>query len=243
MENLVPGAIPFPGVFANYGAGRLRLWLAIIWHYTVGTNSLGLIARNGLCAFLIARDGTIYQCSPWDSVNYTQCEWNVVAQGIEVESLDGTITDAQIASLGYLTIFLANVGAVPLNFYDGDRLPFSAGYAGVTNHRCLDQRACDNHFDGFDTAVWEAAVNPTPPPADLPKEGDMRLFRNSDDDTWYLWDGYNWNPGIPGGVVWDLAASGVPSSSVPAGTLHWLMLNVGQNVEAQIQRIAQAVTP
>lgn len=244
MENLVPGAVPFPGVFANYGAGRIRAWLAVIWHYTVGTNSLVLIANNGLCAFLIARDGTIYQCSPWDSVNYTQCEWNVIAQGIEVESLDGSITDAQVASLGYLTIFLANVGAVPLNFYNGARLPFTAGYTGVTNHRCLDQHACANHFDGFDEDVWNAAIHPAPPtpPAEPPKEGEMRLFRNTNTNTWYLWDGYNWNPGIPEDVVADLAFNGgIPGSAVSDATMTWLMVHVGQNVEAQIQRIAKAV--
>jgi len=179
VDKLVPGAVPFPGIMANYGAGRLRAWWLIVWHYTVGTNSLGLIARNGLCAFLIARDGTIYQTAPWDSVNYTQCEWNVVAQGIEVESLDGLVTDEQIASLGYLTIFLCNVGALPLAFYPGpERLPvLDASFVGVTCHAFIHQNACAEHFDGFDVDVWNAAIYggaPAPTPEPEPEDEDVR---------------------------------------------------------------------
>lgn len=241
MNNIVPGAVLFPGIFANYGAGIIRRWLAIIWHYTVGTNSLALIARNGLCAFLISPDGTIYQMAPWDSINYTQCEFNVIAQGIEVESLDGSITDAQISSLGYLTIFLINAGAIVPIFYDGPRIELSE-CGGVTNHRCLNQHACDNHFDGFGREIWDAIWTPTPlPEPELPKDGEMRLFHDRDNDLWCLWDGYNWNEGIPTEVWYDLLSNNVPKSDVSAATMLWLKTHVGQNVEAQIQRIASAV--
>lgn len=179
MQNLVPGAVPFPGIMANYGAGWLRAWWLVVWHYTVGTNSLGLIARNGLCAFLIARDGTIYQTAPWDSVNYTQCEWNFYAQGVEVESLDGIATDEQIASLGYLTIFLCNVGALPLDFYPGpERLPvLDPTFRGVTCHAYLHQNACAEHFDGFPVEVWEQAIHGSSTPAPEPEpEEDVHPF-------------------------------------------------------------------
>lgn len=238
MNNLVPGAVPYPGIFWNYGAGVIRNWLAIIWHYTVGRNSLALIANNGLCAFLIAPDGTIYQMAPWDSINYTQCEFNVIAQGIEVESLDGSITDAQVASLGYLTIFLINAGAIVPVFYDGPRIElYQCG--GVTNHRCLNQHACDNHSDGFGQEVWDAIMQPAPPPEEPEqiKEGEMRLFHDDGRDAWCLWDGYNWTENVPAEHVWNLAVSGVPHGSAPSATIDWLHKVVGDNVEAQIQRI------
>lgn len=196
MNNLVPGCVPFPGIFANYGAGRLRAFLAVIWHYTVGVNSLLLLANNGLCAFLIAGDGTIYQMGPWDGVNYTQCEWNIWAQGIEVESLDGSITDAQIASLGYLTIFLLGVGEIPWWFYDGERIPVGSPIAGVTNHRNLHQNACAEHYDGFGQEVWDA-INappptppepepiPVPPPPPDPNEGDDDLATGPKRIKWH----------------------------------------------------------
>lgn len=169
MNNLVPGAVPFPGILANYGAGYTAL-AAVFWHYTVGTNSLLLIANNGLCAFLIAADGTIYQLAPWDAVTYTQCEFNRRGQGIEVESLDGTITVAQLASLRYLTLFLLNAGGSPHTFYDGPRLPVGFPVEGITNHRNLQHIACDQHVDGFDqwVADYVLAPDPTPEPEPVP---------------------------------------------------------------------------
>lgn len=184
MNNVVPGAVPYPGIQANYGSGILYRFWALVWHYTVGSNSLGLIASNGLCAFLIAQDGTIYQTAPWDSINWTQCEWNVVAQGIEVESLDGGITEEQILSLRYLTIFLCNVASIPLDFYDGDRLEVGTEFHGVTNHRNLHQHACAEHYDGFGQEIWDRMFSPTPAPT--PKKRGHKMYIGKDGETYWL---------------------------------------------------------
>lgn len=167
MQNVVPGASLYPGAHANYEAGSIIV-RALIWHYTVGTNSLDLIAREGLCAFLGSQDGTLWQTGPWDSRQYHACEWNDYTQGYEVESLDGSILPAQIATLGYWSLFMLQANGIVDTFYDGPRLPVGFPLTGISNHRCLHEYACAEHYDGFDQWVYDAWHVPAPAPIPEP---------------------------------------------------------------------------
>lgn len=153
---LIPGAILDPGAHWSYQAGYTSCALDV-WHYTVGNDSRALIRDRGLAAILV-RDEGFYQYAPADAVCYTQCEWNREATATEVESIDGTITDAEVAHLAYVTLWKLATFGIPGEFYDGPRLPIGSGFRGVTNHRALEHRACDQHSDGFGVDVWERVV-------------------------------------------------------------------------------------
>lgn len=161
---MLPGATPDPGAHWNGEAGWCSPLINVFWHYTVGRDSRALIRNQGLAPILIW-DDVIWQFGPLDAVHYTQCEWNRRGPGYEVESLDGSITPKQIEHLGYATLFALTTFGIPQTFYDGPRLPIGDGYRGVTNHRNLVHNACDQHSDGFDQWVWEAAVAPATPTA------------------------------------------------------------------------------
>lgn len=158
---LLPGATLDPGAHWNYQAGRSSC-LTLVQHYTVGRDSRALIRNNGLAPLLIW-DDIIWEYAPLDAVCYTQCEWNRRSIGYEVESLDGTITDGQIANLAYAELFAMTTFGIPDVFYDGPRLPVGTDYRGVTNHRNLIHNACDMHSDGFDRWVWDAMHAAQPP--------------------------------------------------------------------------------
>lgn len=158
---LIPGAALDPGAHWNYPAGYTAAQV-VVWHYTVGNDSRALIRDQGLAPVLI-RDDVIWEYAPLDAVCYTQCEWNRVAIGYEVESIDGSISPSEIALLGYATTFALLTFGIPQTFYDGPRLPIGSGYRGVTNHRNLVHVACDQHSDGFDEWVWNAAMSAAPP--------------------------------------------------------------------------------
>jgi hypothetical protein len=159
----LPGAILDPGRHWSYQAGYSSC-LMDVWHYTVGSNSIALIRNNGLAAFLI-RDEGIYQFAPSNAVCFTQCEWNRVATATEVESLDGSISQAQLNHLRYLTLWKTVTHGIPQMWHTGWRLPLGYDFRGVTNHRDLVHRACDMHDDGFDTWVWEFVAGPGTAPA------------------------------------------------------------------------------
>lgn len=170
--SLIPGAIYDPGAHWNYQAGSF--WpLMLVWHYTVGRDSRALIRDRGLACALIW-DDVIWQYAPLDAVCFTQCEWNRRSVAYEVESLDGSITDGQIALLGYATTYALLTYGIPADFYDGPRLPIGYDFRGVTNHRDLIHVACDMHSDGFDRWVWDAAM--APPPAPKRKRARMISF-------------------------------------------------------------------
>jgi len=173
---LLPGAILDPGSHWSYQAGYSQC-LMEVWHYTVGRNSIALCRDQGLVAFLV-RDEGIYQFSPSNAVNFTQCEWNRVATATEVESMDGSMSEAQLRHLQYLTMWKLTTHGIPPFFYNGPRMPVLNGYQGVTNHRNLVHQACDQHYDGFDDWVWEyvsGGTPPTPEPTPIPK-GKKKMF-------------------------------------------------------------------
>lgn len=167
MIGSLPGAILDPGLLwagqAGYSSGELD-----VWHWTVGFDSIALCRDNGLVQTL-TRDEGIYQfVADLGMIAFTQCEHNRRATANEVESIDGSVTPAQLALMAYRETFvLANAGIPPI-FYstpeDGPRLPVSTDYRGVTTHASLHQSACAEHFDGFGRWVWDAITAPPPPP-------------------------------------------------------------------------------
>lgn len=182
--SLIPGALYDPGVHWNYQAGH-TLAAMLVWHYTVGSNSIALIRDRGLAPVLI-RDDVIWQFAPLDARCFTQCEFNGRAIGYEVESLDGSISDAELGLLGYATVWALTQHGIPPVFYDGPRMAVGTPYVGVTNHRNLMHHACDMHSDGFDRWVWDAIMGAAPPAQEddntmLPEY----LVKNVDDGQWW----------------------------------------------------------
>lgn len=241
MSATLPGAILEPGLLWAGQAGYSTCDMDV-WHWTAGYNSIGICRDRGLVQHLTRDEGVYQFVADVRMVTYTQCEFNRVATANEVESIDGSVTDAQLALMAYREQWLIATLGIPPTYFDApsmgaQRMPVGTPYRGVTNHRSLQHRACDMHSDGFDAWVWERVWNPPEPEPEPIKDGDMRLFRTIETDTWTLWDGYNWTSPVPPAVVYDLVSSGVPASAVPAATMHWLMVTVGENVEAQIQRI------
>jgi hypothetical protein len=181
---LIPGAVLDPGRHWNGAAGWFNP-AALFQHYTVGRDSRALIRNNGLAPILIW-DDVIWQFAPLEAVCFTQCEWNRWGIGIEVESLDGSITAAQIQNLSYVVLFALVTFGIPQVFYDGPRLPVGFPYYGVTNHRNLVHRACDQHYDGFDQWVWEAMTGAPPVEVDMPQTAG--LFQDDRGAVW-VYDG------------------------------------------------------
>lgn len=240
MSIQLPGAILEPGLLWAGLAGYSTCEMDV-WHYTVGRNSIALCRDRGLVQTLTRDEGTYQFVGSLDMTAWTQCEFNSRATANEVESLDGSVSDAQLALMSYREVFVLATLGIPQVYYDGPRMEPGVPYRGVTCHRNLVHHACDMHSDGWDRSMWDAVMGGAQPePTPTTQEGEMRLFRNRDTDTWYLWDGYNWTTPVPPEVVWDLAVGGVPSSAVGGATMHWLMVTVGENVEAQVQRIGAA---
>lgn len=177
---LLPGAVLDPGAHWNYQAGYSSMDM-VVWHYTVGRDSRALIRNNGLSAVDVW-DDVVYEFAPLDAVTYTQCEWNRVSAGYEVESIDGSLTPGQIANLGYLTLFTITTWGIPDWFYDGPRMPVGNGYRGVTCHRNLIHNACDMHSDGFDRWVWDQIHTTLPPTLQKEKEGMLSILIVEDRD-------------------------------------------------------------
>jgi hypothetical protein len=170
---LLPGAVLDPGAHWNGEAGWSSC-LMEVWHYTVGRDSRALIRDQGLAAVLVW-DGVIWQFAPLEAVCFTECEWNRRSIGIEVESLDGSLTPGQVDLLGYVTLFCLTTFGIPDVFYDGPRLPLGTDFRGVTNHRNLVHQACDQHYDGFDVSVWDEIHTAPAPEPDKPRS-DMASF-------------------------------------------------------------------
>lgn len=171
----LPGAILWPGL--NWaGQGGWSSCAMDVWHYTVGRDSRALCAERGLVQHLTRDEGTYQFVADVEMVCWTQCEWNGVATALEVESLDGSVTDAQLALMAYREQWVLATLGIPPVYYDavadgGGRLPIGTDYRGVTTHRSLVHRACDMHSDGFDRWVWDAVTAPAPVPE--PEEDDV----------------------------------------------------------------------
>jgi hypothetical protein len=93
----------------------------------------------------------------------------------------------------------------------------------------IDRNWCQN-------MNW-AAPSPVTP---MPKEGEMWLYHNITNDTWTLWDGFNWTE-QPDNVMDLVANNSIPRSDITEAALHSLRVYVGKSVDALVARIAKAV--
>lgn len=174
----LPGAILEPGILWTGLAGYSTCDMDC-WHWTAGFNSVGICRDRGLVQHL-TRDEGIYQfVADVGMVAWTQCEFNRVATANEVESIDGSVSEAQLALMAYREQWLISVSGIPPSYFDAPsegapRMPVGTPYRGVTNHRSLEHQACDMHSDGFDVWVWERVWGGVPPPEE--PEDEMKGF-------------------------------------------------------------------
>lgn len=169
----LPGAILEPGLLWAGQAGYSSCDMDC-WHWTAGWNSIGICRDRGLVQHLTRDEGTYQFVADVGMTAYTQCEWNRVATALEVESIDGSVSEAQLALMSYREQWLVRQTGIPPVYYDavsdgGPRMPIGTPFRGVTTHRSLIHRACDMHSDGFDRWVWERVWGGEPSPQE---EGD-----------------------------------------------------------------------
>jgi hypothetical protein len=163
-ETIYPGAEWVPGRNAGYNSGRSNM-AAAVCHYTVGRDS-SAIGRDGYFHWLIARDGHIQQYAEADAVTWHCGEANYVGPGIEIEFLDepeGVFTDAARDACAGLIHWIHEQYGIPLEMYDGPRIPPEAMITFVT-HRSIQQS--EGHSDYWPQADWDrmvAGATPAPP--------------------------------------------------------------------------------
>lgn len=183
-ELIYPGAEWTPGRNAGYNAGRSSM-AATVCHYTVGRNSHG-IGLDGYFHWLIARDGWITQYAEADAVTWHCGEANGVGPGIEIEFLDepeGIFTDAARDACGGLVHWLADQWGIPLDYYDGDRIPPHMMH-GFVAHRSIQQT--EGHSDYWPRADWDRMVAGG-------EDDDMKglwIRRENEPFVWLLFGGY-----------------------------------------------------
>ena len=168
---IYPGAVWYPGINAGYNAGHNAM-TAVVCHYTVGRNSLDLLAREGTCQFLVARDGSVYQLAEVDAECWhAGSPFNQAGPGIEVEYLDEPtmFTDPQRDACGDLVVWLSWEWGVPLVYYDtgGDDTLRTDAHHGFLSHRACYQYSGDWHYDYWTYDDWTQMVGPQPPTRNL----------------------------------------------------------------------------
>lgn len=146
MNPWCPYATRVAGRFADYGAGRIANLTTGLAHYTVGKNSIGTCGEY--FQILAARDGTLFQGAPVDAVNWGSGDpWNGCSVHCEVEYLPGVddtvFTDVQRDAVQAFAHWLHDEWGVPLDYYDGPRIP---AHTGWISHRSLIQTG-DYHND------------------------------------------------------------------------------------------------
>lgn len=190
----LPGAILEPGLLWNGMAGYSSCDMDV-FHWTAGWNSIGICRDRGLVQHLTRDEGVYQFVADVGMVAWTQCEFNRVATANEVESIDGSVSEAQLALMAYREQWLIAQTGIPPIYFDAPsmgapRMPVGTPYRGVTNHRSLVHHACDMHSDGFDVWVWERVWGGTPPPPEEPEDEMRGFFAVSDDGTvpgyWYV---------------------------------------------------------
>ena len=159
---MYPAAVWYPGINAGYQAGRNDM-RAVVCHYTVGYNSLDLLARQGTCQFLVSRDGTVWQLAEVDAECWhAGAPFNGLGPGIEVEYYDEPtmFTPAQLAACGDLVVWLSWEWGLPLVYYDtgGDNAARVSDWHGFLSHRACRQTSGDWHYDYWSLEDWEAMI-------------------------------------------------------------------------------------
>lgn len=172
---LYPGAEWTPGRNAGYNAGRSNM-AATICHYTVGYNSHG-VGLDGYFHWLVARNGHVTQYAECSAVTWHAGEANGVGPGIEIEYLDepeGVFTDAARDACSGLIHWLHDEHGMPLDYYDGDRIPPDA-MRGFVAHAAVLQS--EGHSDSWPRADWDRMVaGTTPAPETERKRMDPELM-------------------------------------------------------------------
>lgn len=176
---IYPGAVWYPGAHANYESGTCATHAAVC-HYTVGRNSLDLVARDGLAAFLISRGGdepnspggraTVYQTAPVDALTYhAGSPFNGYGPGLEVEyhsDYHATMfTDDQLRATGDLVLWLSSEWGIVLDYYDTDGNNDARvwDHSGFLSHRAC-QSSADWHYDYWSREDWNAMISAGPGP-------------------------------------------------------------------------------
>jgi N-acetylmuramoyl-L-alanine amidase len=199
---IFPGAVWDPGRAAGYNQGRNRM-RSVKCHYTVGRNSWELIKNEGLAQWLVTRDGVVAQYAEADALCYDSGEWNDDGPGIEIEFLDepeGIFSDAARVACSGLIYWLNGEWGVPLDYYDGARLP-EGTWQGFIAHGSLQQSQA--HTDYWPRPDWDRMIAMGGPgtPVPVPPEDDDVAFTATDED------GQNWHFGgvWRRAITWDQA--------------------------------------
>jgi hypothetical protein len=186
-EPRYPGAQWIPGRNAGYNAGHSNMHAAIC-HFTVGVNSTG-IGRDGYFHWLVARDGRIQQFAEADAVTWHAGEANRVGPGIEIEHLPGVdddvFTDAARDATSGLIHWLRDEWGIPLDYWDGDRIPPSS-MRGFVAHRSVEQS--ERHADYWPRADWDRMVSGTPPAPPSEEDRMQPEFMANRDGVVYVYD-------------------------------------------------------
>jgi N-acetylmuramoyl-L-alanine amidase len=155
-EEWYPGAQVNPGAAAGWAKGRTPV-AAVVCHYTVGKNSTG-IGLDGIFHWLVSRDGHIQQFAEASALCWHAGEANGRGPGIEIEFLDepeGIFTDPARDATSGLIHWLNQQWGVPLDYYDGDRIPPNQMGCFVA-HRSIQQT--DGHSDYWPRPDWDRMV-------------------------------------------------------------------------------------
>lgn len=159
VDGYVKGFAREPGKNAGYRAGRV-VRRQCVRHITAGScvNDRAVLISGGLSAGYVPRDPSCgpgaAQFAELDAVVFSCCEWNHVTFGaLEVEAIDmGTpFTDYQIDKCGLWVAACIEQGIADRdNRVPGlGRFPLGTDIEGFVDHQDLQQRACDQHSDGW----------------------------------------------------------------------------------------------
>jgi len=179
---IYPGAVWNPGSAAGYTKGRTAMH-AVVCHYTVGYNSTG-IGLDGIFHWLVSRDGRIQQFAEASALCWHAGEANGVGPGIEIEFLDepeGVFTDAARDACAGLVHWLADAWGIPLEYYDGDRIPPGA-MRGFVAHRSIQQS--EGHSDFWPRADWDRMVAGAPAPTPEDDRMNPELMADREGVVW-----------------------------------------------------------
>jgi hypothetical protein len=213
-EPIYPGALWYPGINAGYNAGRNDM-RAVVCHYTVGYNSLDLLAREGTCQFLISRGGasanspdgraTVWQLAEADATCWhAGSPFNSLGPGLEAERYDEEpmLTDEQIDAIGGLVRWLGAEHGIPLDYYDtgGDNDLRIPDHHGFLSHRACLQSG-DWHYDYWHREDWARMVAPAAPlPPPRAPEDEMSFTATDANNVTWLFAGAWRRP-----ITWDQA--------------------------------------
>lgn len=202
--------------------------------------------------FLIGQDeGQWCQLQYADMVCYGAAGANQKKVHIELSGQNGEpLTPWQIRCLGIIHKELADAFGWPFpapdGLYDGERLWVDRDDRVLhLNHRNVDYppNRSYNHYDYIEQAEYQAAVggsNGGGTVEDL-VEDDMRLFRNTDNDEWFLFTSIGWERNVDKARVWNMATEGkVPVGALSGGDIFALAVSIVNQRKDLAKALAEA---